>query len=61
MLRISATSGLSQSQSSIAVSAPTVIPVREPVAPVVSASEPETKVSEPTPSTESRTFLGLRV
>ena len=66
MLRTSATSGIQhevrpQSQSSVAVSAPKVIPAREPVTSVVRATEPEAKVSEPQPTTESNTFMGLPV
>ena len=51
----------SQSQSSVAVSAPITTQIAEPEpTPMDIVSEPETKVSEPIPTTETRTPIGFR-
>ena len=51
----------SQSQSSVAVSAPITTQIAEPEpTPMDIVSEPESKVSELIPTTETRTSLGFR-
>ena len=51
----------SQSQSSVTLSAPISIPERESEIPMEITTEPESKVSEPAPTTASNTFIGFKV